>query len=337
MPRWNMGTSEQSSSGGNGALGIGLGTIAGIGGNVLGNIGARRRQQEAYEQQKRLMGLQAQYQKGLNVQGHDLQFDMWKKTNYPAQMEMIKEAGLNPALMYGMSGGGGTTAGSQGGGSASGGSAPSPAPYELNAGLEQAMKLAQIELMKAQAKKTDTERTKIEGPDTEKVITEIQDITQGIENKKAQEHLLKAQETATNLDNMLKGKTLEEQANIVSWTLNKLKAEVSSATSQAYVDSKTMNEKINILKNEAINSWLNQSLIKSNINLNKKKVSEITNSILQKWQDLRIKDDQVKVGQVMNEIKKEYPSISNWVGKGATVIENGLREILNWMSWRGVR
>jgi hypothetical protein len=58
----------------------------------------------------------------LNKQGHDLQMDMWNKTNYGAQVKHMLEAGLNPALMYGSAGQGGTT-GSQGGGSAAGGSA----------------------------------------------------------------------------------------------------------------------------------------------------------------------------------------------------------------------
>lgn len=35
----------------------------------------------------------------LNAQQRS-QLDMWEKTNYPAQIEMMKKAGLNPALMY---------------------------------------------------------------------------------------------------------------------------------------------------------------------------------------------------------------------------------------------
>jgi hypothetical protein len=49
--------------------------------------------------------------------------DMWNKTNASAQVKHYKDAGLNPALMYGTSGATGTT-GSQGGGSAASGGAP---------------------------------------------------------------------------------------------------------------------------------------------------------------------------------------------------------------------
>jgi hypothetical protein len=69
------------------------------------------------------MGLQQENQMELNMQGQQIQQDMWDYTNYGNQIKHMEKAGLNPALMYGMSGGGGTTAGSQGGGSAQGGSA----------------------------------------------------------------------------------------------------------------------------------------------------------------------------------------------------------------------
>ena len=76
--------------------------------------------QSNYANQKEDWNAKRQYerQRQLNQQGADLQMDMWNKTNYGAQLEHMKDAGLNPALMYGMGGGGGATTGSQGGGSA---------------------------------------------------------------------------------------------------------------------------------------------------------------------------------------------------------------------------
>ena len=91
-------------------------------------------------------------QRQLNLQGHQLQMDMWNKTNYPAQMAMLKEAGLNPALMYGMSGGGGTTTGSQGGGSAAGGQA---GMLDIGSALSAAKLAAEVENIKAQTELTE--------------------------------------------------------------------------------------------------------------------------------------------------------------------------------------
>ena len=118
-----------------------IGSGVGAGSGLMGMFSSNTNQKRQYGQTKNLMGLQNQYQKGLNQQGHDLQMDMWNKTNYGAQMKHMKEAGLNPALMYGMSGGGGTTTGSQGGGSAQGGNAH--APMDIGNAI-------QLGLMKAQ-------------------------------------------------------------------------------------------------------------------------------------------------------------------------------------------
>ena len=38
--------------------------------------------------------------------------DIWEKTNYKAQMGQLEKAGLNPGLIYGMGGAGGTLGGS---------------------------------------------------------------------------------------------------------------------------------------------------------------------------------------------------------------------------------
>ena len=93
----------------------------GLGNQLLGMIGGHQQERRNYRNNRNLMNLQMQNQAGLNRQGHDLQMDMWNKTNYGAQVGHMQDAGLNPALMYKGAGAGGTT-GSQGGGSASMGS-----------------------------------------------------------------------------------------------------------------------------------------------------------------------------------------------------------------------
>ena len=127
---------------------------------VLGMIGQKKREERAVENQRKLMGIQFGHQKQLDKYGQELQLDTWKKTNYPAQVAMLKEAGLNPALLYGNGGSGGVT-GSQGGGSAASGSAPAPQPWPLDIG-QSIMMAANIKLMEAQAKKTNAEANVIE-------------------------------------------------------------------------------------------------------------------------------------------------------------------------------
>ena len=139
-------------------------------------------------QNKRL----GEQQLGFDLQRLDAQskaqYEMWLKTNYPGQLEQMKKAGLSPGLMYGMSGGGGTTTG---GGIPSGSGGQAPQGGNEIIGL-QLMK-AQKDLLEAQATKTGAEAEKIQGVDTEKAKTEIESLTQGIQNQKATERLSRIQ------------------------------------------------------------------------------------------------------------------------------------------------
>ena len=74
-------------------------------GMLLGKYNDRRQ----LKQQDKLLKQQEGYNRNAAQFSHDVQMDMWNKTNYGAQMEHLKNAGLNPALMYGMGGGGGQT------------------------------------------------------------------------------------------------------------------------------------------------------------------------------------------------------------------------------------
>jgi len=122
--------------------GIGAGTS-----QLIGMIGGHQQERRNYRNNRNLMGLQNEYQRGLNQQGHDLQMDMWNKTNYAAQVGHMKDAGLNPALMYKGAGAGGTT-GSQGGGSASMGSSQQGKVMDL----QNMLVGAQIGKLKAETK-----------------------------------------------------------------------------------------------------------------------------------------------------------------------------------------
>jgi len=119
-------------------LGIGT-TIAGAAYNEYGN-------QRQNRQDRTNAMMQYQNQRKLNQQGNRLQMDMWNKTNYGAQVDHMKEAGLNPALMYGSAGQGGTT-GSQGGGSATKAQAPKAPVMDMSNMLLD----AQIKAMEAKA------------------------------------------------------------------------------------------------------------------------------------------------------------------------------------------
>lgn len=116
------------------------------------------REKRSNENQEQMLDIQWRNQRDLNQQGHNLQYEMWKKTNYSAQMEQMRKAGLSPGLMYGQSGAGGATTGSQGGGSAASGNAAAPQQMEIGAMMQAAQaQKAQIELLDAQKKNIDAD------------------------------------------------------------------------------------------------------------------------------------------------------------------------------------
>lgn len=144
---------------------------------------------KTYERNKKMMGIQFENQQALNRQGQELGVKSWKETSYPAQMAMMREAGLNPALMYGAGGGGGSTGGGSGGSAASG--SVGNAPIDLGGAAQMGMTLAQGKLIgaqteniKAQARKANVEANVMEfGEQTEKDATYVKG--QGLINEDA--------------------------------------------------------------------------------------------------------------------------------------------------------
>ena len=107
------------------ALGIGSEIASGAGNLIFGE----------FQQKQALRG----QQKAL-AQQNAAAMDIWEKTNYKAQMGQLEKAGLNPGLIYGMGGAGGTLGGASG-------SVNSGTNQIQGMGIQGAMQLA---LMKAQ-------------------------------------------------------------------------------------------------------------------------------------------------------------------------------------------
>jgi hypothetical protein len=165
---------------GNMIPGVG-GAIAGIGSAIYDQWNSGQQLEDemmlmdhAYQNQQGLNQQQAAIQQGLNQQGHDLQMQMWEQTNAPAQVAMLREAGLNPALMYKQGGPGGIT-GSQTGGSAQGGQAQKGQAMQRRQlmDMQNLMMKAQLDNLNAQTRKTNEEATNIAGGERDKLDTEV--------------------------------------------------------------------------------------------------------------------------------------------------------------------
>lgn len=155
-----------------GSFGQGIATEA-VGG-ILGMATAGWNDKRQLKQQEKLQELQMKGQKQMTDYNTEAnlraQMAMWEKTGYGSQKEQMIKAGLNPALMYGMSGGGGTTVGGGAStGNVSGATAPSGGGeigMGIQAGLQAALMQAQIKNIEADTADKTADAIKKGGVDT---------------------------------------------------------------------------------------------------------------------------------------------------------------------------
>lgn len=265
---------NEENKGGN-ILGMIPGAIATIGG-MLG-IGQKKQDRRQLEQQAKL----SQQAADIN---YNTQMKMWKETNFPAQVEQLKMAGLNPALLYGKGGGGGATVGGTiAGGMASNAAQAQQANTAATAGM--GMLPAQIELIKAQTENVKAD-TASKGADPALKEAQTASLTQGIENQKAVAELTKIETELKGIEKTIQGGTIHDQMNTIMRESEIAEGKAASAMAQGNVDENTMQTKIDILKQESINLGIQAAMMNSNIEVNDAKINEISNGILQKWKEI---------------------------------------------------
>ena len=308
-------------------LDIASGASAGMNaiGGLANRIGQKKREKRQLGYQKDLMGLQQSNQMALNEQGRDLSMDIWNRTNYGPQVQKMKEAGINPALMYGGTGAGGSTSG-MGGGSAGSGAAPKVEnmPMDISA-LSGLSKLKEEKaLLTAQKENVDAD-TALKGKQTTKTGAETGNLMQDIENKKAQEILTKAQTRNVNLDNTFKGKSMEDSLSVLSWAVDQNESDARSMRAQAYVDENTKDQKVDILNAEAVGAWLQNALTSENISKTKEETRVMGEKLVQLIRQVDQSGESVDIKSFEADVKANFPSVMNVLGAAG---EHGVRQLL---------
>lgn len=156
------------------AIKNGISSIFGLGSGAVGYQQGLKMMKKQHEYDLEKMGLQHGYNIESQKLGQQFNKDLWDYTNYENQKQHLENAGLNPALLYGQSGGGGASAGGAQGlpsGIASGHEA-GLALQGMGIGVNMANVMSQTRLNEALAGKADEEAKKIGGADTK--LTEAQ-------------------------------------------------------------------------------------------------------------------------------------------------------------------
>lgn len=277
------------------------------GGIVQAGIGLALEQhndRRQINQQKKLQDLQMQGQREMADYNYNNQLKMWDATNYKAQVEQMKKAGLNPALMYGEGGGGGATTNAAQGQGPSMASAPQGGG-EIAMGLERGMQMqmmqAQIELAKSQANKNNVEATKTGGVDTQKVETEIQSLNAGIENTQADTKMKKVQEKLMQVDLGYEKATYDDRIDYITQQARQMTGLATQALVQGNLDSDARNTRLKTIKAEYVAQLLTNAKITAetdgiyqSIAESKEKVMVMMQQYRAIAQDLMLKWDSLK-------------------------------------------
>ena len=248
---------------------FGIGQAAATAANTgLGMLLQGHNNRVQLKQQGKLGRQQLQLNKEMLNYQQQKQLEMWNATNYSAQIDHMKKAGLNPGLAYGMSGGGGLTAG---------GGAPNvgqPAAAQGQEIMNMQLLGAQKELLEAQTEKTKAEAAKTAGVDTQLAVT---------------------QQKIAELERSMLNDTYEV-------TYHKLTAEMDKAHFEAALAGKTLDTEIKMKQGELLGIGLANELKKEGIKLTEAQTKETVNRIAQKWMDLKLKQGKLDLDKFVNDV-----------------------------------
>lgn len=306
--------------------GIGSAITGGLGG-LMGMAFQGEQNQNQINQQQALTNIQEQANEKLSAFNFNQQFDLWNKTNYPAQVEQLNKAGLNPALLYAKGGPGGTTGAPSGG--AGMGIAPSGNPVQQMmqntiAGQEAA---ADIKLKNAQAENIAAKTPQEAGL----MNVTIESISQGINNQKAQEALTDAQAQTAKLANSIQGETIDDQIATIRATSGAIQNEMQRTVRQNNLDAATYQDKISTIHGIMIGTFINNNLQQaqtqqtqaSTTNIQQQTTQSI-NTIAQQWKQLGINQQNANTQEAQMKIQK----FVNDVTHGQSILAQGLTRLI---------
>lgn len=295
------------------AIGGGIGAMMGLFG------GGKSNEQKQIEQQKELAEIQAGHNKDLMGFSFDKQKEMYdytlEKSSEKEQVKRLKEAGLNPALMYGQGGAGvsAVTGGSAGAGAVSGGSAANAAEMEavqnqrMMMGLQLGKLGAEIKVLESQAEKNSAEATKTGGIDTQVGLASLNKIITETTNEEVKTSINRIQRdvamfgAATTLEGMETG-------------VAQAKEELDRMKRENNIGNETYENAITEIRNKATLSGVEIMLKEANVEATKTQTNAIAKGIEQRWAEIANMDEGNRIKAIEAEIKLNMPNITGVTG-----------------------
>lgn len=255
-------------------------------------------------QQKKLGEIQLEQQKRMSMFQKDLDMQMWHDTNYEAQVEHAKNAGLSISHLMGKGGAGGATTG--GGGMGIGSASAEGASQGTMAGMAMASQLA---LQKAQKENIEADT----------------------ENKKAGAGKATEETEGQKIENTVKGtpQAIADQQKQLTADAELQMQRVGEQTTNTEIGRKTTNERIGQIKAEYAGQILENALTKAETThkyADVKRIHEETKAIEERikqgWKGLSIQE-------FSETMKANYPTIWEVLGKQGNDAVESLYKIGN--------
>lgn len=263
---------------------LGMQAATDVIGTGLGLALEKHNNKRQLEQQGKLQAQQIAGQQQMTDYNAAKQLQMWKDTSYSAQKEQMNKAGINPALMYGMGGGGGQTA-AVSAGNVSGGSAPQGGgeiAQMTGMGMQMALLKAQKDNIEA-----DTANKKAQTPNIGADTT----------NKGIQGEGMQIDNAIKKISQNVAGQTQEAAIDTIKANTQLALNAVSQAQVKTRVSEETVAAQIQQIRAEAAGAVLKNALTKmqtsktgSDIQVNDAQISKWANEIAQGNRRLDIED-----------------------------------------------
>lgn len=271
-------------------------------------------------QQEKLNVINAKYNKEMTDYNMEKQMEMWERTGYKPQVDQMKEAGLNPALMYKGSGAGGQTALSM---SSQGAAQANPKSMGIEGIAQLALMKAQTDNINADTKLKETTATKTGGIDTrltglqgDKIQTEMGKIAQETQSEVVKTAILKIEETLKGIQETISTKTMNMSIAEIGYRTEQAYQTLEQQKVQTQITKQTEQAVIKMIREQSWGAALQNILTKAQTSLAgqnqkvgyemelkiKRETANMVQSIEQDWFKLNYEERRTRVQEEMAKI-----------------------------------